>query len=215
MTSKWLIWNFFIGFIIVDGTIGITGLSPYMANIVPFLCFALVILGTLFIVVMLLQTIIMSTYNDEELQNIKSKIPDKISNVYLDIGFDTVLVLILAAHAFYFSAILYGVHTIIGVLGRAFFAYRNNVLEEQVNYTSTLRDECASCFNATCLLLRRVRSLTVAPHVYSQVPYEVFTSCTDNVNIQLLSLTSKPLKMAWFYAPFIKMKKENEDETEF
>jgi len=48
--------------------------------------------------------------------------------------------------------------------------------------------EGASCFNATCLLLKRVRSLTVAPHVYSQVPYEVLLSYTDNTNIQLISL---------------------------
>jgi len=73
-----------------------------------------------------------------------------------------------------------------------------------VNCPSTLRDEWASCFTATCLLLRRVRSLTVAPHVYSQVPYEVFMSYTDNANILLLSLISKPLKMVWFYAPFYK-----------
>ena len=72
----------------------------------------------------------------------------------------------------------------------------------KVNYPSTLRDEWASCFTATCLLLRRVRSLTVAPHVYSQVPYEVFMSYTDNANILHLSLISKPLKMVWFYAPF-------------
>ena len=42
----------------------------------------------------------------------------------------------------------------------------------------------ASCFTATRLLFRRVRSLTVAPHVYSQVPYEVLMSCTDNASIQ-------------------------------
>lgn len=39
-----------------------------------------------------------------------------------------------------------------------------------------------------------VRSLIFAPLLYSQVPYEVLMSYTDNVNIQLLSLTSKPLK---------------------
>ena len=54
-----------------------------------------------------------------------------------------------------------------------------------VNYPLP-KSEWASCFNATCLLLQRVRSLTVAPHVYSQVPYEVLMSCTDNANIQLL-----------------------------
>ena len=43
--------------------------------------------------------------------------------------------------------------------------------------------EVASCFNATCLLLQRVRSLTVTPHVYSQVPYEVLLSYTDDTNI--------------------------------
>lgn len=79
-----------------------------------------------------------------------------------------------------------------------------------VNYPSTLRDEWASCFTATCLLLRRVRSLTVAPHVYSQVPYEVFKSYTDYANIQNLfliakwSLTSHKLKICGFYAPFNK-----------
>ena len=48
------------------------------------------------------------------------------------------------------------------------------------------------------------RSLIFAPLVYSQVPYEVLMSYTDNANIQLLSLTSKPLKMVWFYAPSYK-----------
>ena len=50
-----------------------------------------------------------------------------------------------------------------------------------------------------------VRSLIFAPLVYSQVPYEVLMSYTDNANIQLLSLTSKPLKMVWFYAPSYKL----------
>ena len=54
-----------------------------------------------------------------------------------------------------------------------------------VNYPFA-KDKWASRFTATCLLFRRVRSLTVAPHVYSQVPYEVLMSCTDNANIQLL-----------------------------
>jgi hypothetical protein len=49
-----------------------------------------------------------------------------------------------------------------------------------------------------------VRSLIFAPLVYSQVPYEVLMSYTDNANIQILSLTSKPLKMVWFYAPSYK-----------
>ena len=56
---------------------------------------------------------------------------------------------------------------------------------ECVNYPFA-KDKWASRFTATCLLFRRVRSLTVAPHVYSQVPYEVLMSCTDNANIQLL-----------------------------
>ena len=59
----------------------------------------------------------------------------------------------------------------------------------------------ASCFNATCLLLQRVRSLTVTPHVYSQVPYEVLLSYTDDTNIQKkliknLSVQKKNLKFA-------------------
>jgi len=56
---------------------------------------------------------------------------------------------------------------------------------DRVNYPFA-KDKWASRFTATCLLFRRVRSLTVAPHVYSQVPYEVLMSCTDNTNIQLL-----------------------------
>ena len=54
----------------------------------------------------------------------------------------------------------------------------------KVNYPFA-KDKWASRFTATCLLFRRIRSLTVAPHVYSQVPYEVLMSCTDNANIQL------------------------------
>jgi hypothetical protein len=34
-------------------------------------------------------------------------------------------------------------------------------------------------------------SLTIAPHVYSQVPYEVFKSYTDYANIQNLFLIVK------------------------
>ena len=46
------------------------------------------------------------------------------------------------------------------------------------------KGEWASCFNATCLLPKRVRSLTITPHVYSQVPYEVLLSYTDDTNIK-------------------------------
>ncbi|GAB3016928.1 hypothetical protein GCM10027051_21930 [Niabella terrae] len=52
----------------------------------------------------------------------------------------------------------------------------------KVNYPLA-KDQCASCFTAICLLLRGVRSLTITPHVYAQVPYEVFTSYTDVTNI--------------------------------
>ena len=62
-----------------------------------------------------------------------------------------------------------------------------------VNYPSTLRDEWASCFTATCLLPRRVRSLTVAPHVYSTVPAEVLLSCTDTQMYEFnFNLTNVP-----------------------
>ena len=59
-----------------------------------------------------------------------------------------------------------------------------------VNYPFA-KDKWASCFTATCLLLRRVRSLTVAPHVYSQVPYEVLMSYTDNANVLIVFETIK------------------------
>ncbi len=62
---------------------------------------------------------------------------------------------------------------------------KNSKKSIDVNYPFA-KDKWASRFTATCLLFRRVRSLTVAPHVYSQVPYEVLMSCTDNANIQLL-----------------------------
>lgn len=60
--------------------------------------------------------------------------------------------------------------------------YKENI-PSLVNYQTT-KDNLSSYFIATCLLLRRVRSLTVAPYVYSQVPYEVFMSYTDNTNVQ-------------------------------
>ena len=79
-----------------------------------------------------------------------------------------------------------------------------------VNYPTT-KDDWASCFTAICLLLPlEVRSLTIAPHVYSQVPYEVFKSYTDYANMQNLFLiakwspTSHKLKICGFYAPFDK-----------
>ena len=53
--------------------------------------------------------------------------------------------------------------------------------------------ECPECLGTgkTCLLLQRVRSLTVTPHVYSQVHYEVLMSYTDIVKVQILIQTTK------------------------
>ena len=53
-----------------------------------------------------------------------------------------------------------------------------------------------------------VRSLTVAPHVYSQVPYEVFISCTDTCKYTtFVAYIPQAKTTCGFYAPFYKVYK--------
>jgi ABC-type dipeptide/oligopeptide/nickel transport system permease subunit len=119
MTLKWILWNVPIAFIFIDATFEITPVSPYMANLTPIVSLILMILSFIILVLLLIYNSMVNQLDDKDLEKAKGTTDKNMSNIYLDFTWDLGLILLLSAFTFYWSAILYLGHTLMGLMARA------------------------------------------------------------------------------------------------